>query len=321
MRLFVTGCSGFVGGSLGRFASACGHEVLGLSRSHQVPPGWTGRHVTADVSQADLAAVVSDFRPDAVFHGAGSASVAGSVSAPTDDFRASVGSWVNLLDAVRRSGLAPVVAFPSSAAVYGNPAALPVDERAAIDPISPYGFHKAACELLAREYAQCFGLRTLVVRIFSLFGPAQHRLLLWELYSQAAGAAAEIGVAGTGRETRDYLHVDDFSRLTLALLSAGSTGTVNVASGSECSVMSLCECIQGHLGTRKPVRCGGRTQPGDPSRWRADTAVLAARLGRPAADVPPLDESVGRCLRSWADAGHGPPPSGPLARYSERGLG
>ncbi len=300
MRIFITGCSGFVGGSLGRFATAGGHDVLGLSRSRQVPPGWTGRHVCADVSQADLTPFLSDFRPDAVFHAAGSASVGTSVAEPMDDFRAAVGSWVNLLDAVRRSGLSPIVAFPSSAAVYGNPAVLPVDEGAATAPISPYGFHKAACELLAREYSQCFAARVLVVRVFSLFGPAQRRLLLWELYSQAAGTAAEIRLAGTGQETRDYLHVDDFSRLTLALLSAGLPGTVNVASGSECSVLSLCDCIQKHLGTGKPVRCGDRSRPGDPVRWRADTSALVARLGPAATAVPPLDEGVGRCLRSWA---------------------
>jgi hypothetical protein len=82
------------------------------------------------------------YAPDVVFHAAGSASVGASMSDPVSDYNASVGTWAALLEGIRQSALKPRIFFPSSAAVYGNPATLPVSEDAALAPISPYGHNK-----------------------------------------------------------------------------------------------------------------------------------------------------------------------------------
>jgi UDP-glucose 4-epimerase len=300
VKILITGSSGFVGGSVGRFAAAAGHRVLGLSRNSQPTPGWPAEHHCVDVSQADLSPVMMAFSPDVIFHAAGTASVASSVVAPLDDFRAAVVSWSNLLDAVRRSGLRPTVIFPSSAAVYGNTRVLPIREDAPTAPISPYGFHKLACELLAREYSECFGLSVIIVRVFSLFGPAQRRMLVWEIYNQAMGPTPEIQLGGTGQETRDFLHVEDFARIVMSLMRTGEPGTLNVASGADCSVLDLCKEIQQVLGTKKSIRCGGYHRPGDPLRWRADISQMVSRLGD-GSSIPRLGDSIGRCIRSWAE--------------------
>jgi len=121
---------------------------------------------------------------------------------------------------VRRSGRRPLVLFPSSAAVYGDLKETRADEETPLAPISPYGFHKAACELLGREYAECFGLRVVVCRLFSLFGPTQRRLLVWELYKQLSGPAQTVWLEGTGEEVRDYLHVEDAAAAFLHLAGA-----------------------------------------------------------------------------------------------------
>ena len=92
-----------------------------------------------------------------------------------------------------------VMPAPASAAVYGNPSTLPVNETAELRPISPYGFHKIACELLAREAAQCFDQDVLICRFFSVFGRKQHRLLVWELYQQLVGSDDAISLDGTWR--------------------------------------------------------------------------------------------------------------------------
>ena len=145
MKILVTGSGGFVGGSFGRHAARAGHEVLGVGRASQPEVGWPSLHAQADVSSSDLAELIAAFRPDAVLHAAGAASVGASLARPLDDLRASVVTWANVLDSVRRSGARPLVVFPSSAAVYGDAASLPVAESAPARPISPYGFHKAAC--------------------------------------------------------------------------------------------------------------------------------------------------------------------------------
>ena len=277
MRILVTGSRGFVGSSFGAFAAAAGHEALGISRSSQPEPGWSGRHVQGDAAQADLAAIIRDFNPDLLLQAAGSASVGASIADPVGDFRATAVTLINVLEGVRRSGREPLVVFPSSAAVYGNPASLPVGEDAPCAPISPYGFHKTACEILAQEYSQCFGLSTVVCRIFSLFGSRQRRLLAWEIYAQLAGKAEGLELQGTGTETRDFLHIDDLSRAILLLQPAvprRECTIVNAASGRETPVVELAETMRSMVAPAKKITFRGISRPGDPHRWVAEIRRL-----------------------------------------------
>lgn len=302
MKILITGSRGFIGGSLGRFAAAAGHEVLGVARASQPEPTWPGAYAQADVAYADLAGVIKDFEPDAVFHGAGSASVGGSLAAPIDDLRAAVLTWANLLDSVRRSGNRPAVIFPSSAAVYGNPEHLPISEDAPASPISPYGFHKAACELLAREYAVCFGLRVTIGRVFSVYGPAQRRLLVWELTEQfLQGGEDQVWLQGTGDESRDYLYVDDLASAVLELAAApretAGFDVVNLASGQQISVMELAEQIRRMVAPHKSIRCRGMTRPGHPKQWQADVTRLHALA--PNFKPRSLTAGLTECLRTW----------------------
>lgn len=304
MKILITGSRGFVGGSIGRFATRAGHDVLGVSRATQPAIDWPGQHVTADVVSADLAPVIRNFAPDAVFHAAGTASVSASFTAPLEDLRASLLSWANLLESVRRSGTEPLLLFPSSGAVYGQPQNLPVKEDANIQPISPYGFHKAACELIAREYATCFGQRIIVCRLFSLFGDYQRRLLVWELFRQFAGAESVVWLQGTGKETRDYLHADDMAAAILALMesqtramSSNGCQVFNVAGGLETRVLDLAKQLGTLVAPQKEIRCRGIERSGDPERWQADIATL--RLLLPNWNPKPLAAGLASCVSRW----------------------
>jgi UDP-glucose 4-epimerase len=306
VRILVTGSSGFVGGAFGRYAARAGHDVLGVGRASQPGIDWPGRYAQADVAASDLSEMFDSYRPEILFHAAGTASVADSLRRPLDDLRASALTWANVLDSVRRTGARPLVVFPSSAAVYGDAAALPVAEDAPARPISPYGFHKAACELLAREYAECFGLDVLVCRLFSVFGETQRRLLVWELYRRLAdadGADDAAWLEGTGEETRDYLHAEDASAAMLGLAEAlaarggGASAVVNVASGVETRVLDLAESLRALVAPAREVRCRGLARAGDPARWRADTRRL--RSLAPGWSPRPLAERLAQCVAAW----------------------
>ena len=254
-----------------------------------------------DAAQADLAPIIRDFDPDLLLQAAGSASVGSSIAEPVGDFRATAVTLVNVLDSVRRSGRKPLVVFPSSAAVYGNPASLPVAEDAPLAPISPYGFHKTACETFAREYAHCFGVSTVVCRIFSLFGARQRRLLVWEIFAQLAGKSPVLELQGTGTETRDFLHMDDLSRAILAIASAaprGECSILNVASGREMPVMELAETLRSMVAPEKKITCRGIARPGNPHRWCADIRRLRALI--PQWQPQELTAALGETIRQWS---------------------
>jgi UDP-glucose 4-epimerase len=302
VKIIITGSNGFLGSSFGRHAAHHQHQVLGIARASQPAPGWTGEHAQADALNSDLAEIIKRFAPDVLLHAAGTASVGASLKSPLDDLRASVMTWANVLDSVRRSGVRPLVLFPSSAAVYGNPAEQPVREEMSNHPISPYGFHKSACELLAREYADCFGLRIIVCRFFSLFGAAQRRLFVWEIYRQLVSGNAEL--EGTGKEIRDYLHIGDaasallnLAKVSIANNGAGDLLTINVASGIETRMIDLAEQIRGLVAPQKEIRCRGHERPGDPNAWCADISRLRSLI--PHWQPRPLTQGLAECLADW----------------------
>jgi UDP-glucose 4-epimerase len=260
--------------------------------------------VQFDVSHPGLVATIRDFAPDVIWHTAGPASVSRSCEAPLDDLKAGLLPWANTLDCVRRARLRPLVIFPSSAAVYGEPASVPVQESARIAPISPYGFHKVACEALAREYADCFGLNVVICRLFSTLGAAQKRLLIWELYEQLIGPESTVWLQGSGTESRDYLGIDDIWSVLAELMqmkvprkNAGELSVINIASGTETRVLNVAQQLRDLIAPTKAIRCRDIVLEGDPHRWRADVSRLRSLL--PEWQPQPLSSALEDCVATW----------------------
>jgi len=176
-------------------------------------------------------------------------------------------------------------------------------------PISPYGFHKAACELLALEYSKCFGLDLIVCRFFSLFGVSQRRQLIWELYEQLAGPNSTVWLQGTGTESRDYLEISDATSAVFQLIlnrlaiknakshNDGQQLVVNVGSGEETNVLRLAEQLRNIVAPEKPICCGGIQRRGDPERWCADVRRLRSLV--PKWYPKPLSVSLSECVAAW----------------------
>jgi UDP-glucose 4-epimerase len=303
VRLLITGSTGFIGGSLGRFAAQAGHTVMGTGRSPEPSKEWPGVYTPGEATAESLSEIVSNFAPDVLFHAAGTASVGASLVNPLADFRGSVSVCAEMLEAVRRSDKSPLVFIPSSAAVYGNPAALPVDEQATIQPISPYGFHKAMCEMLARESAECFGLRIVICRLFSVFGTGQRRLLIWELFKQLSGPSEIAWLEGIGSESRDFLYIDDVAAAIFQLAEkfahspSGYLEIINVASGEETKVADIAGQIRDIVAPGKDVRCRGTSRPGDPLNWDGEISKLRSML--PSWQPRPTISALNDCVAAW----------------------
>jgi UDP-glucose 4-epimerase len=190
---------------------------------------------------------------------------------PAQDFYMSVPATVHLLNMLRLHAPRCCVIYLSSAAVYGNPETLPISEEFKSAPISPYGFHKLMCEHLCTEFFSIYGLRTIVVRIFSAYGAGLKRQVLWDICRMALKETS-VTLKGTGNESRDFISVLDISR-ALSLLAESATfegDTFNLASGNETTIRTVAGLLVKGLGLDAPVEFDGIVKPGDPVHWRAD---------------------------------------------------
>jgi UDP-glucose 4-epimerase len=275
--VLVTGASGFLGRHICARLLADGHEVVPAGRPE------------VEVPSPSFDQLLGRRSPDAVVHCATPASVPASVERPHEDFVRSVTVLEELL--TRLSGLAtpPRVAFISSAAVYGEPARLPVREDDPAAPVSPYGHHRLMCEQLLREYAELEGVPSLSLRVFSAYGEGLRRQVLWEICRQAR-ASGRVVLAGTGDETRDFVHARDVaSAVALAVRSAEvDARAYNVAGGDATTIRFLAESLARELGLGEgAVTFTGAVRTGDPRHWQADIGHMRALGWEPEVALPP----------------------------------
>jgi UDP-glucose 4-epimerase len=273
--LLLTGASGFLGRFVARAASERGWLIHGVDilAAENAPP-MTSYHQLR-LPDPQLAELVRNLQPAYCIHCAGRASVPQSIQEPFTDFEAGPMLTAHLLDVLRRHAPKCRLIFLSSAAVYGNPRSLPVDELQVPAPISPYGFHKWQSELLCREFAGVFGLPTATVRIFSAYGPGLRRQVLWDICRQLL-VEGRLKLRGTGNETRDFIHARDIALAVLTLVAnAPLNGEVyNLASGCETSIQQLARLVAASLGSPAIPSFDGVVPRGDPLRWRADISKI-----------------------------------------------
>jgi UDP-glucose 4-epimerase len=179
-----------------------------------------------------------------------------SVEDPPDSCSQNVLGFVNVLDTARRRGVKRVV-FASSAAVYGVPARLPLDEDSPLAPVSPYGLEKRIDEQYGALFGDLYGLSTFGLRYFNVYGPRQ------DPSSQYAGViskfAAQLGrrepltVFGDGGQCRDFVFVKDVARCNLSALKGAYGGVCNVGTGKSVTLLELIDALAARTGARPEV--------------------------------------------------------------------
>ena len=233
----VTGGAGFAGTHLVELLRERGEEPA-------APP-------RAELDLLDAGAVrhvVSRGRPGAVFHLAASASVVRSWEAPREMLRTNVETTLNVLEAVRQGAPDALILIAGSAEVYGPPERLPVDESAPLRPQNPYAVSKAACDLLAGQFADAHGLRIVRTRSFNHAGPGQSdEYVLGTLTRQVAeaelaGRSELVLRTGNLDSARDFTDVRDVVR-AYADLGELDPGVYNVCSGRSVTVRELVELV------------------------------------------------------------------------------
>jgi UDP-glucose 4-epimerase len=270
--VLVTGAAGFLGRHICERLLADGDEVVPAGRPD------------IELPSPAFDELLKRRPPDAVVHCATPASVPASVERPHEDFERSVKVQEGLLGRLSAQRRPPRVAFISSAAVYGEPIRLPVNEDDEPRPVSPYGHHRLMCERLLTEYTALGGVPTVSLRVFSAYGEGLRRQVLWDICRQAL-ESGKVVLAGTGDETRDFIHARDVaSAVALALRTAeGESRTFNVASGEATTIRLLAQSLARELGLREDaVSFSGETRPGDPRHWKADVGRIRGLGWEPA---------------------------------------
>jgi len=285
----VTGGAGFIGSHLVHALAGAGRSVRVLD--NLATGSWANLEAVADRIEwiegdlRDGAAVEEAVRGVRyVLHQAALASVPRSVDDPLTSDAVNVGGTLRLLDAARRAGVKRLV-FASSSSIYGDSPSLPKVESMPPDPLSPYALQKLAGETYFRLFHRLYGVETIALRYFNVFGPRQNPQSQYAavipLFITRLLAGERPIVYGDGEQTRDFSHVANVVEANLAALAAPAAalgGVYNVACGERISLNELLRVIGEELGVRPdPIYAAPR--PGDVRHSLADIRAARAALG------------------------------------------
>jgi len=337
VRLLVTGGAGYIGSVVGALLVAEGHDVTvldDLSTGHEdaVPAGAS---FVPGTLRDDAARLLAG-GVDAVLHFAAKSLVGESVAQPSLYWESNLGGSLALLEAMRAAGT-PRIVFSSTAAVYGEPEQVPIEETAPTRPTSPYGGSKIAVDTALGEYARMYGMGAVSLRYFNVAGAYQQvtgtgagGLWLGERHSPETHlipnvlAVAQAVARGEDRRltlfgddyptpdgtcVRDYIHVADLARAHLLALDGCQPGRHRVynlgseSGSSNLEVLAECRAV---TGVDIPADIGPR-RPGDPAVLVASSARIRADLGwRPERDLRAMVADAWSFTEVMAEPGAAP---------------
>ena len=282
MKALVTGAAGFIGSHLSGVLAARGTDVVGLdcftdyySRAQKEAnlAAVTGsrhfRFVEGALQTVDLGTLLDGVTH--VFHLAAQAGVRRSWGAEFSVYTShNVEATQRLLEAVKSRTIARFV-YASSSSVYGDLAPIPMREEVALHPVSPYGVTKLAAEHLCYLYFVNYGVPTVSLRYFTVYGPRQRPDMAFHKFLRAALSGEPIAIYGDGEQTRDFTFVADAAEATATAGDRGRPGAVyNIGGGSRVTLNSVLDRLARITGRSLDIRRED-PQKGDMRDTFADT--------------------------------------------------
>jgi UDP-glucose 4-epimerase len=306
VKLLVTGGAGFIGSNLVDGLLGAGHEVRALDNFS------TGQRSNLAHTAGDVEIIEGDLRSyervsravagcDAVFHEGAMPSVPRSVQDPLTSSEINIGGTLNVLLAARDAGVRRVV-FASSSSVYGDAPGFPRVETQATSPLAPYAVSKLAAEQYCRVAHIVYGLETVCLRYFNVFGRRQDPFSQYSAVIPKFITAMQAGIAptiyGDGTQSRDFTHIDDVVTANmLALQAPPAAGRIyNIACGRQVSLNELVAQLNDILGTQLEADYLA-PRSGDVKHSLADVGRAERELGFESAVT--FDEGLRRTIEAY----------------------
>lgn len=303
MHILVTGGAGFIGGHLAESFVDAGHDVttldilepfydLGLKEhnidvARQKATETNGSYEFIEGSTADKALVddiVEDI--DIIYHQAAQAGVRASVEDPTKVTEYNINGSQTILEAAHKHDVDRVV-NASSSSVYGKPEYLPYDEAHPNEPVSPYGVSKLAVEHYMRVYNEVYGLPTVSLRYFTVYGPRMRPNMAISNFVSRCMRGESPEIYGDGEQTRDFTYIDDIVDANHSLLTDDSADgeTMNIGSTDNIDISTLAETVRDEIDPTLDIRYT-EARDGDAEHTHADISKATRLIGyEPSHDI------------------------------------
>ena len=307
MRAMVTGGAGFIGSTLVDRLLAEGHSVdvvddlstgsLANLAEARANPRYEHTFHRLDIRSAGLIDLMAHRRPEVVFHLAAQADVRVSVERPAFDAEVNILGTVNVLEGARAAGTRKVVFAASGGTLYGEPEKLPVRETAPQRPLSPYGVSKKAAGDYLAAYRELHDIEYTALALGNVYGPRQDphgEAGVVAIFAGLLLAGEQCTIFGDGRQTRDFVYVDDVVDAFARAAVKGDGLLVNVGTGTEVSVNRLYQVMADLAGVTTGARYAA-PRPGELARSALDPGRAALQLGWQAWTT--LEVGAGQVLR------------------------
>jgi UDP-glucose 4-epimerase len=306
MKIVVTGGAGFIASHIADAYIADGHEVHvfdDLSTGCEANLNAKAIFHRVDIAEPDAVKLVTDIKPDVLNHHAAQMDVRHSVADPAFDARVNIIGFVNLLQGCAKAGVKKVIFASSGGAVYGDKEPIPAAEDHATEPMSPYGVSKRTGELYLGYYHMAVGLPYVALRYANVYGPRQSskgEAGVVAIFIDRLLSGKSPIINGDGMQTRDYVYVGDVVAANLAALRSPFIGAVNIGTGQETDVVTICRWLRAGMGSSIEAT-HGPAKAGEQRRSCLAVGLAAGVLGwRPAT---PLEQGLQKTIASWRQTG------------------
>jgi len=291
MKVLVTGGAGFIGSHLVDRLVLEGHEAIvvdNLATGKRRNINRAARFYKMDIQSWRLERVFRNERPNVVMHLAAQMDVRKSVEDPTFDAQVNVLGTLNVLQHAVKHGVRKVVFSSSGGAIYGEQETYPAPETHVTRPLSPYGLSKLCGEQYLSYFQRVSGLQAVSLRYANVYGPRQDpegEAGVVAIFIQKMLNNEQAVINGNGRQTRDFVFVDDVVEANLAMMGQETQGTYNVGTGVETSINDLFRILVQHTGSNcKEVH--GPSKKGEQARSVIDNTKLRHEVSwEPKADL------------------------------------